>query len=73
MADVHNRMPVILHPEAYDLDPQVKDPSLVAPLLNPFDASRMKKYPVSTRVSRSENDDPECAQEVIVALPQLLF
>jgi putative SOS response-associated peptidase YedK len=72
VADVHNRMPVILHAEAYDLwlDPQVKDPSLVAPLLHPFDAIRMKKYPVSTRVNRPENDDPECAQEVSISVAQ---
>jgi putative SOS response-associated peptidase YedK len=72
LTEVHNRMPVILHPESYDLwlDPNVKDHSLVAPLLNPLDASRMKKYPVSTRVNRPENDDPECAHEVSISLAQ---
>jgi SOS response associated peptidase (SRAP) len=67
VADVHNRMPVILHQQAYDLwlDSNVKDHSLVPRLLNPFDASRMKKYPVSTRVNHPENDDPECAHEAM--------
>ena len=75
VTDVHNRMPVILDAQSYDLwlDPKVKNPSLVAHLLTPFDATRMKKYPVSPRVNRPENDDPECAQGVAVALPQSLF
>jgi hypothetical protein len=27
----------------------------------------MKKYPVSARVNRPENDDPECAKEVALS------
>ncbi len=59
VADVHDRMPVILKPEDYDLwlDPGVTDPALVADTLKPFDPRSMKKYPVSTRVNRAENDD----------------
>jgi len=72
VADVHNRMPVILNAQSYDvwLDPKVTNPSLVAHLLNPFDATGMKKYPVSSRVNRPENDDPECAQEVSISASQ---
>jgi hypothetical protein len=33
----------------------------------------MKKYPVSTRVNRPENDDHECAQEVPIAITPTLF
>jgi hypothetical protein len=33
-------------------------------LLRPYEASRMKRYPVSTRVNLVKNDDPECAMEV---------
>jgi putative SOS response-associated peptidase YedK len=59
-------MPVILKPEDYDLwlDPGVTDAALVIDCLKPFDARLIKKYPVSTRVNRAENDDPECAQEI---------
>ena len=32
--------------------------------LKPFDASLMRKYPVSPRVNRPENDDEACAEEV---------
>jgi hypothetical protein len=39
----------------------------VADCLKPFDARLMKKYPVSTRVNRAENDDQECAREVQIA------
>jgi len=75
VADVHNRMPAILYACDYDLwlGPRTKDPALVARCLRPFDANLMKKYPVSTRVNRPENDDPECAQEVSIAASQMLF
>jgi hypothetical protein len=33
----------------------------------------MKKYPVTTRVNRPENDDHECAQETSVAATPPLF
>ena len=69
VADVHDRMPVILSAEDYDLwlDPGVTDAALVADCLKPFDPRLMKKYPVGTRVNRPENDDPECAREVPLA------
>lgn len=65
VAGVHNRMPVILRPEDYDLwlDPGVNDPARVADLLKPLDARLMRSYPVSPRVNRPENDDAECARE----------
>ena len=69
VADVHHRMPVILKPEDYDLwlDPGMTNVAFVADCLQPFDARLMKKYPVSTRVNRAENDDQECAQQVPIA------
>jgi putative SOS response-associated peptidase YedK len=76
VADVHDRMPAILRPEDYDvwLDPGIKDATLAADCLKPFDPRLMKKYPVSTRVNRPENDDPECAREVpIASITQSLF
>lgn len=67
VAGVHDRMPVILRPEDYELwlDPGVTDPRGVADLLKPFDARLMKKYPVSARVNRAENDDRECMREIV--------
>jgi putative SOS response-associated peptidase YedK len=67
VANVHNRMPVMLGPSDYDhwLDPGVTNPSRVADLLRPFDAQLMRSYPVSKRVNHVENDDEECTREVL--------
>jgi putative SOS response-associated peptidase YedK len=75
VADVHRRMPAILKRNDYELwlDPSLKNSSLVSRCLEPFDAALMKKYPVSTRVNRPENDDHECAQEITVSATPLLF
>jgi putative SOS response-associated peptidase YedK len=71
VADVHDRMPVMLRPEDYELwlDPGITDSRRVVDCLKPFDPSRMKKYPVSMRVNRPENDDQECAREILVPGP----
>lgn len=65
VADVHNRMPVIPRVEDYARwpDPSINNPSLVRPCLKPYDPPLMKKYPVSTRVNRPDNDDHECTKE----------
>jgi len=75
VADVHRRMPAILKRDDYQtwLDPDIKNPSLASRCLEPFDAALMKKYPVSVRVNRPENDDRECAQEISVATTPMLF
>jgi putative SOS response-associated peptidase YedK len=59
-ARLHDRMPVILEPdaEARWLDHQVADGGAVLPLLQPFPAERMEAYPVSTLVSSPQNDGP---------------
>ncbi len=73
VADVHDRMPVMLRAEDYDLwlDPGITDPKRVVDCLRPFDAALMRKYPVSARVNRSENDDPDCARAIPVAATAL--
>lgn len=62
LADIHDRMPVILRSERYDLwlDPGFRDVEALAEFLVPFDASKMRSFPVSTRVNAVTNDDPEC-------------
>jgi putative SOS response-associated peptidase YedK len=71
VAEVHDRMPAMLQEEDYDrwLDPGITDPERVADCLKPFDPKLMKRYPVSSRVNRTENDDQECAQEVPITAP----
>src|SRR6266566_5571610 len=71
VADVHDRMPVMLRPEDYDLwlDLGITDAQRAVDCLKPFDSALMKKDPVSTRVNRPENDDQECAKEIAIADP----
>ncbi len=68
VAEVHDRMPAIVSADDYDLwlDPGVTDVRRIADCLKPFETRLMKKYPVSPRVNRPENDDEECAREVPV-------
>ncbi len=63
---IHDRMPVILNPDNYDLwlDPGLKDAALVSALLRPCDARLMRCYPVSSRVNSVINDDEECSRQV---------
>jgi putative SOS response-associated peptidase YedK len=65
-AELHDRMPVILLDDAYDLwlDPRLQNTDTICNLLKPPDARLMKRYPVSNRVNRVEYDDPACAQAV---------
>jgi putative SOS response-associated peptidase YedK len=63
---VHDRMPVILHPDSYDiwLDPGMTKVEAVSDLLRPCDARLMRSFPVSARVNSVRNDDQECSQPV---------
>ena len=70
LADIHNRMPVILPPAAYEdwLDPAERSPDQLNDLLRPFPAADMTAYPVSTLVNSPANDRPEC----VAPMPTLL-
>ena len=69
---VHDRMPVILDPDSYDLwlDPWMRDMRVVSDLLKPFDARHMRCYPVSTRINHVANDDELCSAPVEQAQTQ---
>jgi SOS response associated peptidase (SRAP) len=66
---VHNRMPVILNPDTYDLwlDPGMTNVAAASELLRPYDARLMRCYPVSTRINHVSNDDAECSRPVELA------
>jgi putative SOS response-associated peptidase YedK len=66
---VHDRMPVILDRESYDLwlDPGMQNVATISELLRPCDARLMRGYPVSTRISHVANDDAECSRPVELA------
>lgn len=62
MADIHNRMPVILDEkdeEAWLADRDVKA------LMKPFDPGKMEAYPVSTLVNSPKNSSPEVLEELL--------
>jgi len=69
---VHNRMPVILEPDNYDLwlDPGMRDVAAASELLKPCDARLMRCHPVSSRVNHVANDDAECSKPVELAQTQ---
>ena len=69
---VHDRMPVILDPDSYDLwlDPGMHDVAGLSDLLKPYDARMMRCYPISNRVNHVANDDEECSRPVEVAESQ---
>ncbi len=62
LAPIHNRMPVILPPDAYDLwlDPAEQKPAALNHLLKPYPADWMTAYPVSRLVNSPANDLPAC-------------
>ena len=64
LAPIHNRMPVILHPEDYELwlDPDVQEVDLLSPLLVPYPVDSMEAYPVSRRVNNPANNEPSCIE-----------
>jgi putative SOS response-associated peptidase YedK len=60
--EIHNRMPVILDPAAYDLwlDPGERSADELDEWLRPYPAEQMLAYPVSTFVNSPANDTPDC-------------
>ncbi len=66
MAPIHDRMPVILSPDAEPawLDPGMSDPGALSELLTPYPSERMSAYEVSGVVNSAANDIPECVAPV---------
>ncbi len=71
VADLHDRMPVIVPPDKYDvwLDPDVTDFKAIRDILKPYEANVMRRYPVSTKLNNSKNDDAESALRVTLDTP----
>jgi putative SOS response-associated peptidase YedK len=66
MAPIHDRMPVILPPEAYTrwLAPAPLSPADLQGLLTPYPAEAMGAYPVSPLVNSPANDRRECLAQI---------
>jgi putative SOS response-associated peptidase YedK len=62
MAPLHQRMPVIVPSDAYDLwlDPGVGDTERLLPLLVPYPAESMHAVPVSQHVNNPRHEDAAC-------------
>ena len=65
VAQVHHRMPVILHPDHFQtwLEPH-SDREALQRLLVPCPMSTMRFFPVSSRVNNARFDGPECIAPV---------
>jgi putative SOS response-associated peptidase YedK len=63
VSDIHDRMPVIIPPQAYDrwlanIEPDPRD------LLVAFPSDLMRLWPISNRVNKHENDDASLLEPV---------
>jgi len=63
---IHNRMPVILPPDAYKLwlAPEEQQPAQLNSLLVPYPADEMVAFPVSKMVNSPEYDTPDLVNPV---------
>jgi putative SOS response-associated peptidase YedK len=66
MKPIHERMPVILPPERYDdwMDPSVREPETLLPLLAPYPAEQMTMHKVKTTVNSPRNEGPDLVEPV---------
>jgi len=64
MQPLHDRMPVILNPEDYDmwLDPDIVKKEILEPLLKSYPSEYMTRYLISRDVNNPRNDSPEIIQ-----------
>ena len=63
-AQVHDRMPVILPPDQYDLwlDNEFQGNENLLSMLRPYPAGEMMAAPVSTLVNSPRKDEPKCIE-----------
>jgi len=61
---IHNRMPVILAPTAYDLwlDPTVQQGDSLKALLRPYPSEELQAYAVNTLVNNPRQDSSDCLE-----------
>lgn len=73
MAELHDRMPVILDPSVWDLwlTPDEIAPEALLELLVPCPDDWLQRFPVSTLVGNIRNESPECLKPITI--PGRLF
>ncbi|MDA1093269.1 MAG: SOS response-associated peptidase [Acidobacteria bacterium] len=75
MADIHDRMPVILRSEDIDqwLDPEVHEPERVLPLIRPCPSEWLIAHAVSTAVNSVRNKSADLLQPCVAQEQQSTF
>jgi putative SOS response-associated peptidase YedK len=71
MQTLHDRMPVILHPEDYNtwLNPDIQQLQDLQPLLRPYPTEELSAYPVSSWVNRPTHNSEQCIQQLTASEP----
>lgn len=64
VASIHDRMPVILHPDEFSLwlDRSIHEAGVLKPLFAPYPAGLLTSSPVSTLVNDPSHDSPACLE-----------
>jgi putative SOS response-associated peptidase YedK len=72
LSPIHERMPVIVPPEAFDLwlDGASVDATTAAALIQPAPDGQLEAYEISTAVNRTGNDNPKLLEPVGAAPPE---
>ena len=71
MADLHDRMPVVIPDDAWDrwLDPTIPDPTELRAMLEPSDDIALRIYAVNRDVNDVRRDGPELIEPLIAPAP----
>ena len=66
IAAIHDRMPVILDATEYDawLEPTIRDPDQLLPLLRPYRAEGVTLWPVGFQINRPKSEGPELMAKI---------
>lgn len=72
MSEIHHRMPVILKPDAFDawLDTGNVPAKAAKQMMLPIEDDYLKAVPISDRVNKVVNDDPELQSPVLLKVGQ---
>jgi len=64
LGKIHDRMPVILSPDAFNfwLSPNMHDTSQLEPLYAPYNSDEMEMHKVSDQVNNSRYESPSCIE-----------
>lgn len=72
VADIHDRMPVVMDKRDEDMwiDKEEKDIEKLLSLLTPYKGDDMEAYPVSKAVNKASNDNPDLIKPLHFENPQ---